>query len=153
MQQKLCLVVAAGALLLLQPACSGKKSGPRPVAAKGVTLSSLASGLKTAAGKTVDAYEVGFPDNKTSVILVVGGGKLEKSSPCPLALNGEGLMLDFTNLKTQVAVVSKQRPAVFIAGVTPAEAKAKCVPGRALDLPVDKALEGAAGTGTWSKRP
>ena len=121
MQQKLCLVVAAGALLLLQPACSGKKSGPRPVAAKGVTLSSLASGLKTAAGKTVDAYEVGFPDNKTSVILVVGGGKLEKSS--------------------------------FMVGVTPAEAKAKCVPGRALDLPVDKALEGAAGTGTWSKRP
>lgn len=125
--------------------CSKKSDGPAPVAAGDLTLTSLATALKTPSGKTVDAYEVAFANQASSVILVVGGGKLEKSTPCPLLFEGGPLMLEFASLQNQVAVVGKGRPLLFMDGVTPAEAKAKCLPGKHLDLPVDKTLEKSSG--------
>ena len=122
--------------------CSKKSNDNLPrVNASDLTISELANSLKTASGKTIDAYEVVFSNNTTAVILVAGGGKLEKSAPCPLLFEGAPLMLNFAGLQNQVAVVSKGRPMAFMDGVSPADAKAKCTPGKPLDLPVDNTLE------------
>ena len=141
MKKTPCLIFTmATALLLGIGGCAKKSNGPPPVSANDLKLTGIATALKTAGGKTVDAYEVNFSNNTSSIILVVDGGKLEKSTPCPLLFEGGPLMLDFAGLQNQVAVVKKSRPMVFLDGVTPADAKAKCTPGKPLDLPIDKAL-------------
>ena len=142
MKKTSCLIFSVAAAVLLGiGGCTKKSNGPPPVSSNDLKLTGIATALKTASGKTVDAYEVNFSNNTSSVILVVDGGKLEKSTPCPLLFEGAPLMLSFSSLQNQVAVVKKGRPMAFMDGVTPADAKAKCLPGKPLDLPVDKTLE------------
>jgi hypothetical protein len=142
MKKTSCLIFSVAAAVLLGiGGCTKKSNGPPPVSSNDLKLTGIATALKTASGKTVDAYEVNFSNNTSSVILVVDGGKLEKSTPCPLLFEGGPLMLDFAGLQNQVAVVKKGRPMVFMDGVTPVDAKAKCTPGKPLNLPVDKTLE------------
>jgi hypothetical protein len=142
MKKTSCLIFTMAAGLLFGiGGCAKKGNGPAPVSAKDLTITDIAIALKTAGGKTVDAYEVKFSNNTSSVILVVDGGKLEKSTSCPLLFEGGPLMLDFASLQNQVAVVKKGRAMVFMDGVSPADAKAKCTPGKQLDLPIDKIMK------------
>jgi hypothetical protein len=138
MKKSLCLVFStAVALLLGLSACTKKNNGPPPVAAQNLTISNIAAALKTTNGKTASAYEVNFSNNASAIILVVGEGKLEKSSPCPLVFDDAPLMVNFASLQNHVAVVSKGCPVILVDGMTPAEAKSKCTSGQPLELPAD----------------
>lgn len=121
--------------------CSGKKSGVKP---SEMTIQTIALGAKTTSGKPVDAYELQISRSPT-LILVVGGGKLETSSKTYLlALDGHMLPVDRQMMNNSVLILEKQslvfRP---IPNITPDMAKAKCSAGKIIDLPIDDILKTA----------
>lgn len=116
----------------------GKKQGI-PVKFETVSVTSVASGAKTKAGKPVDAYEV-KGTTVDAVFLIVGGGQLS-SSGASLKLNDNEFLVENSLMKNSVLVVDKNRPAPLpLPNVLPADAKAKCAAGKAIELPIDELL-------------
>jgi hypothetical protein len=108
-------------------------------AVRKVTITSLAAGAKTKAGKIVDIYEVTATRNP-SIVIVSGGGKLEANKPAPINLDGMPIAIAEEMLDNKVLVL--QGPMAFpIKDVTAAEAKAKCVANGTIDLPIDETLK------------
>lgn len=135
-QRWLCSLLAAGLL-----AGCAKKDGKAGEAVKfeGVSVTALASGAKTRSGMPVDVYEVKSPQG-VSLLLLVGGGKLENSGQF-LTLDGHEFLLDNNLLKNSVVVVDKKLPAPLpMPEVLPEAAKAKCAAGSTIDLPIDEIL-------------
>lgn len=133
------IVVLLSALLAFLPAVGcAKKANVKT--ATSVSVSALSIGAKTKAGKRVDVYEVQL-DQASSLVVVVGGGKLEASGPAGLKLDGRMLEASLTALANQVVILEKEQGGYTpIPNVTPADAKAKCPPKGIVGLPIDEAL-------------
>jgi predicted small lipoprotein YifL len=128
--------VTALLTLVFFAGCS-KQASVRP---SDVSVTAIAMGAKTKSGKPVDAYEVRV-SKSSSVILVVGGGKLETSSTYLLTLDGQMLAVDRQTMNNTVLSLEKQRPGFTpIPDVTPANAKGKCLANNVIDLPIDETL-------------
>ena len=132
-------ILACLAILLTMTFAAGC-SKQESVKSSEISVTLVASGAKTKSGKSVDVYEVQIAKG-TSVVLVVGGGKLEKSNPALLTLDGQMLLVDSQTLNNTVVVLEKSRLAFLpIPNVTPEDAKAKCKPNSIIDLPIDETL-------------
>lgn len=130
----ICLLMAAA---VGTAGCSKKKEASfNP---SNVSVTAIAAGARTKSGKTVDAYEVKWVENASTLLLIVGGGKLEKSGSC-LLLNGRMFLFDSGKSKDAVLVVSGNRSGSWLPKVTAVDAKAKCSAGAVIDLPIDEAL-------------
>jgi hypothetical protein len=139
MKTMLCLATTVLAMVFAA-GCSRKQS-VKQVKPADIAISTIATGAKTQSGKSVDAYEVqlsGVP----SVILIIGGGKLETSDRALLTLDGQMLAVDRNIMNNKVLVVEKKWGYSFftIPNATPADAKGKCQAGQKIDLPIDETL-------------
>lgn len=104
-----------------------------------ISVASIAAGAKTKSGKMVDAYEITLASD-LAVVLVVGGGKLEKDATF-MTLNGKPFLFDTSMMKNAVMVVDCACPgALTLPNVKVADAKAKCSTGKVIDLPIDELL-------------
>ena len=137
---KTILNVAAILLTLFCAAGCSRKQNVATVKASEISVTAIATGAKTKSGKPVDVYEVQLAQIP-SVILVLGGGKLETSSSALLALDGQMLSVDRQTMNNQVLILTKKRTGFIpIPNATPEDAKAKCKPGGVIDLPIDETL-------------
>jgi hypothetical protein len=137
---KTILNVAAITLALFFVAGCSRKQNVATVKASEISVTAIATGAKTKSGKPVDAYEVQLAQIP-SVILVLGGGKLETSTSALLTLDGQMLAVDRQTMNNTVLILDKQRPGFTpIPDVTPAEARSKCTANSVIDLPVDETL-------------
>ncbi len=135
--KKLISGAAVTLLIMLAVGCSKKEN---VTISTDISVTAIAAGAKTKAGKLVDVYEVQIA-KKPSLILVVGGGKLATSSQCLLSLDGQMLEANPQTINNAVLIVEKTQSGFLpIPGMTPAEAKAKCPAGGVIDLPVDETL-------------
>jgi hypothetical protein len=132
--------VAAILLTLFFVAGCSRKQNVATVKASEISVTAIAAGAKTKSGKPVDAYEVQLAQIP-SVILILGGGKLETSSTALLALDGQMLSVDRQAMNNQVLILTKKRSGFIpIPNATPADAKAKCKPNSVIDLPIEETL-------------
>ena len=128
--------VTALLALVFFAGCSRQAS----VRSSDVSVTAVAMGAKTKSGKPVDVYEVQI-SKTASIILIVGGGRLETSSTYLLTLDGQMLAVDRQTMNNTVLILDKQRPGFTpIPDVTPAEARSKCTANSVIDLPVDETL-------------
>ena len=134
---KIVLCVVA---FILTMAFAGGCSKKQSIQSADVSVTALATGAKTKSGQPVDAYELQISKVPT-VILVVGGGKLETSSQYLLTLDGQMLAVNRQAMNNQVLILEKKRLAFTpIPNLTPADVKAKCAAKGVIDLPIDETL-------------
>jgi hypothetical protein len=120
--------------------CSGNKT---PFSAgTGFRITCIAAGAKTRAGKPVDAYRLDIPQLKSgSIILVVGGGKLE-SNGTVLSLDGQALKAEASQIAGIVLVAQKNTTGLLpLANATVVETNEICKSGAIIDLPIDECLK------------
>jgi hypothetical protein len=107
-----------------------------------IVLTPLATAAKTTGGMTVDAYEVAIPIVKSStILLVVGGGKLDTKDPTAWLLDGQPSFFDPYAMQNLVLVIKKGAPLGRALPIKPADAKAKCMAGGTIDLPIEAGLK------------
>ena len=129
--------VAAIVLAMVFVGCSKK---PAAIKSSDISITAIATGAKTKSGKPVDAYEVQI-SQIPSIVLVIGGGKLETSSKALLSVDGKMFPVDRQAMNNQVLMLGKtQGWLIPIPNVTPADAKAKCKPNSVIDLPIEETL-------------
>lgn len=128
------------AILLIVAVSAGCSKKANVVISSDISVTAIAAGAKTKSGKPVDAYDVQIA-KIPSIILVVGGGKLETSSTSLLSLDGQMLEANPQTLNNAVLILVKAQPGFTpIPNVTPADAKTKCQPNGIIDLPIDETL-------------
>jgi hypothetical protein len=134
--------VLVGALVVVS-GCTKRQPAAPLFEGKDVVMTQVATGAKTKAGQTVDAYEFVNAKAKFSTILVVvGGGKLTNDEKNGWMLDEQLFALDLGVMRNIVVVAKKGQFAPgWMENVKVADAKAKLAAGGTIDLAIDEALK------------